>query len=416
MTRQIFAAEINFEDTPLTVREKFNDSEINIKRLLGAFRSRVDEVFILATGQRFTVYVVHESLEPLTSFFHKENNLKGYVQFYYNTGESITHMMATASGLLSRVKGDARIMTQMIQCYHWATACGCVGILLDSALSRVIDTGKSVRTQTGIDKFCASVVETGIELLYNRLDNLHTKNFLIVGTGKMAQLALEYLTREGFRHIALTGKNEKKVLQLAKQFGVRSFGIEFLTEYFLKADVIIGVADDELKHSIPRDTHDDGTPGVHGKNRFVLDFGIPPNFDMEMMEMYAEEFYNLDDLRRLEPTPLEAFGGLEAAWRMVMKASADFVLLLQLLNHSPVLTAYLTRQFIEKNGELKVKPKRTLRNMLLFRKADGIAGSTQTKEYINARQHVNNYVAENGQEVVRNTNGSKNFKFILSDN
>src|SRR5687768_5489334 len=191
MTRQIFAAEINFEDTPHTVREKFNDSETNIKRLLGAFRSRVDEVFILATRQRFTVYVVHESLEPLTLFFHKENSLKGYVQFYYNTGESITHMMATASGLLSRVKGDTRILSELIQCYHWATACGCIGILLDSALARVIDTGKAVRTQTGIDKFCASVVETGIELLYNRLDNLHTKNFLIVGTGKMARLALE---------------------------------------------------------------------------------------------------------------------------------------------------------------------------------------------------------------------------------
>ena len=417
MTRQIFAAEINFEDTPLQVREKFNDSEKNIKRLLVAFRARVDEVFILANRNRFTVYIVHESLAPLTEFFHHEHDLKGYVQYYYNSGESVTHLMATASGLLSPVKGEGQILSEIIQCYQWATAYSCMGITLDNTLTKAIDIGHAVRTETGIDKFCSSVVEAGIELVYNRLEDLHEKNFLIIGTGKMARLALEQLTREGIRNIALTGHDASRISRLAKKFGVKHFLLDSLNEFFLQADVVIGASHQEVpKGLINLDRKYHALHAGEKKHRFILDLGIPPNFDAETLDLLAEEFYNLDDLRRLQPSPIESFGGLEAAWRMVMKASGDFVHLLQLLNHSPVLSAYLRRQFTLKNGEWKIKPKRTLRNMLMFKKTDSVMGATQARETWNARTHVNNYVPDNGLEIVRNLHGLKKFRFVLSDN
>lgn len=411
MTRQIFAAEINFEDTPLHVRERFSSTEKNIKRLLVAFKRKVDEVFILANHQRFTVYIVNENLAPLTGFFHEENLLKGYVQYYYNSGESVTHLMATASGLLSPVKGEGRILSEIVQCYEWATACACVGMTLDNTLTKAIETGKKVRTETAIDKFCSSVIEAGIELLYNRLENLHNRNFLIIGTGKMVRLALECLTREGISNIAITGQDSARAAKLAKKFGIKAIGLQEMAEYFCQADIIIGGSHQELdKEWLP--------PGISNerRDRVILDLGIPPNFDLRTLETWADEFYNLDDLRRLQPSPLEGFGGVEAAWRMVMKASGEFVMLLQLLTHSPVLSAYLTRQFSLKNAGLRLKAKRTLRSMLLFRKGENIMGTTSVKDYVNAKAHVNNHVAENGSEVVRNVQGLKKFKFFLSEN
>src|SRR5687768_14619213 len=128
MTRQIFAAEISFQDTPSQIREKFNESEKNVKRLLAAFRRHVEEVFILANRHRFTVYIVHDNLAPLTAFFHEEHHLKGYVQFYYNSGESVAHLMATASGLLSPVKGEGRILEEIIRSFEWACSCSCIGM------------------------------------------------------------------------------------------------------------------------------------------------------------------------------------------------------------------------------------------------------------------------------------------------
>ena len=416
MIRQIFAAEINFEDAPLQVREKFNDSEKNVKRLLTAFRGRVEEVYILANRNRFTVYIVHDNLAPLTDFFHNEHNLKGYVQYYYNSGESVTHLMASASGLLSPIKGEGRILSDIIQCYQWATACSCMGITLDNTLTRAIDVGQAVRTETGIDKFCSSVVEAGIELVYNRLENLHEKNFLIIGTGKMARLALEQLTREGIRNIALTGHDAGSISRLAKKFAVKHFHLDRLNQYFLQADVVIGASHQEVPKGLISLNKGQPSESDEIKHRFILDLGIPPNFDPDTLETFAEEFYNLDDLRRLQPSPIESFGGLEAAWRMVMKASGDFVHLLQLLNHSPVLSAYLTRQLTLKNGAWKVKPRRTLRNMLLFKKTDSVLGATKAMETWNARTHTNNYLPENGLEIVRNLQGLKRFRFVLSHN
>lgn len=413
MTRQIFAAEINFEDTPLHVREKFSSNEKNVKRLLLSFRKKVHEVFILANHQRFTVYILHENLTPLTEFFHDENPLKGYVQYYYNSGESVTHLMATASGLLSPVKGEGRILSEIVQCYEWAVSCACVGMTLDNTLSKAIDTGKRVRTETAIDKFCSSVIDAGIELLYNRLENLHTRNFLIIGTGKMARLALESLTGEGITNIAITGHDSARAVKLSKKFGIKAIDLDQMAEYFTQADIIIGGSHQELaKDVLPAR----GTGAANHRNRVILDLGIPPNFDLRTLEAWSDEFYNLDDLRRLQPSPLEGFGGIEAAWRMVMKASNDFVLLLQLLNHSPVLAAYLTRQFTLKNTELKVKPRRTLRSMLLFKKVEDIMGTEAVKDYLNARAHVNNHIAENGREVVQNVQELKKFRFFISEN
>lgn len=414
MTWQIFAAEISFHDTPLRVRETFSGTEKNIKHWLSVLRPRVHEIFILSTPQRFTVYVVHDNLLPLTGFFHDEQNLKGYVQLYYNSSESVSHLMATASGLLSPVKGEAQVLDQIMKCYEWAADSNCLGITLDNTLRKAIETGKAVRTKTGIDKFCASLVETGIDLLYNQMQDLHKKNFLVFGTGNLAELAVEYLSGEGIRNIAVSGYDHPEVVKLAARFGIRAFPIHMSAEYFAGADIIIGASKEQVKIDIRavRQQQLQRSP-----DRAILDFGMPPNFDDELLQSFAEVFYNIDDLRRIQPSVLESFGGLEEAWRMVVRASNDFVHLLQLLNHSPVLTAYLSRQFNLRNGvEWKIKPRRTLKSLLLFKKQDSITGVSPTVDEHQSRLHVNNYLPENGHEIVRNAGKDIKFRFYLSEN
>src|SRR5690242_4315407 len=104
MARQIFAAEINHDDAPIHIREKLVSSEATVKEHLLQLSPLVEEVCILSTSNRFAMYVVHDDISPITNFFNQYPVLKGYVQFYYNTEESVTHLFATASGLLSEVK------------------------------------------------------------------------------------------------------------------------------------------------------------------------------------------------------------------------------------------------------------------------------------------------------------------------
>ena len=54
--------------------------------------------------------------------------------------------------------------------------------------------------------------------------------------------------------------------------------------------------------------------------------------------------------------------------------------------------------------------------MLLFRKTESVTGTASIGTYLNAKVHTNNYVADNGLEIVRNIGNFKKFKFDLCEN
>ena len=423
MARQIFAAEISHEDAPLHVREKFASNETTVKAHLVQLSSQVEEVCILSNGNRFALYAVHDDITPITNFFSRYPILKGYVQFYYNTEESVTHLFATASGLLSEIKGEHQILSQITLAHQWALECGSIGIILDNLLREAIRIGKRVRTETAIDKFGCSIVEAGIELLYNRLDGLHNKSFLVLGTGKVSRLVLEYLYNEGIQNVVVAGHDPKRTQELAKQFYAEAIAIDKVSEYFTKSDVVIGAAYQEISLS----------PGSgdskiltwdffsHDKIRFVLDFGMPRNFNNKLSEHPSIELYDLDDLKRIYKSPLDDFGGLEEAWSIVMQEAKSFMNILFQLELSPILMAYWNRLLDIKERELNLLPRRigqiSEQEVELLKKyAHKITRSISGVAKKNLRSLVNNVQAENGKEVVKSFISLSDIKLNFSIN
>ncbi len=405
MGRQIFAAEVSHEDTPLSVREHLAGNEATIKDHLFQLGNSVDEVFIVSTCNRFTIYAVHTSIDPITDFFSKYPNLKGYVQFYYNTEESVTHLFAVASGLLSPIKGDHQILEQLRQAHQWALETNCIGITLDNLLREAVRIGKRVRTETGIDKFCSSVVDTGIELLYNRMDSLHDKKFLIVGTGKIARLALKYLYNEGIQDITIVSRDVTRAHQLADLYYAKSDSIENIHSLVKHSDVIIGGTHYEIS------LFDEAWLSQfsqHDRMWFILDFGMPRNFNKKLAENSAIELYNLDDLKRLYQSPLDAFGGIEAAWNIVMQEAKAFMEVLIRLEFSPVLAAYWNRILFMKNRELNVllpKLDQQLSSKDIERikkQAHKLITRITGDSTANTRLLANNLQAVNGTDMVKN--------------
>lgn len=419
MSRQIFAAEVSHEDTPLAIREKLAANEATVKQHLQQLGLVTDEAFVLSTCNRFTVYIINTDISPLTDFFAQYPALKGYVQFYYNTEESVTHLFAVASGLLSPIKGDHHILEQIRQAHQWALACNSIGITLDNLLHQALRIGKRVRTETGIDKFCASVVDAGIELLYNRLDDLHHKKFLIVGTGKIARLALKYLYNEGIQNISIVSKDMSRAQELANLYYVEAVEMENLHEHVKNADVIIGGTHYEV--SLFPESYLSGF-FEHDKMWFILDFGMPRNFNHKLAEHNSIELYNLDDLKRLHKSPLDAFGGIEAAWTIVMREAKAFMEVLLQLEFSPVLVAYWNRLLYIKNRELNVLlPK--LDDQLsevdierIKKQAHKLIRNMSGSSWDNIRTMANNTKAENGRALVNDVGAFDQVKFNISLN
>jgi glutamyl-tRNA reductase len=405
MARQIFAAEISHDDAPLHIREKLASSESTIKEHLMSLSPLVEEVCILSSSNRFAMYVVHDDIAPVTNFFNQYPILKGYTQYYYNTEESITHLFATASGLLSEVKGEHQILTHLKQAHQWAVEAGTLGITLDNLLQQALRIGKKVRTQTGIDKFGCSIVEAGIEMLYNRVDDLHNKNFLVIGTGKVSRMVLEYLYNEGIQNVCLAGHDIKRTKQIADQFYAEAIPIEKVREQFGKADVIVGGTYQELPFFSGTS---DGSVAFswdffsREKTRFILDFGMPRNFSSKVADHPSVELYNLDDLKRMYKSPLDAFGGLEDAWTIVMQEAKSFMNVLWQLEVSQILVAYWNRLLDIKQRGMKMLPAQagqvTAQEVqLLKRYAQRITRSITGVGKKNLKSLTNNFQAENGK-------------------
>jgi len=402
MTRQIFAAEISHDNSPFHVRGKLADNDSAVRACIQKLKRRMDEVFVLSTPNRFVVYAVGEKINPLLNYFLEDAEVFRYVQFYKNTLASVNHLFAMASGLCSQVKGEHQIVSQIKEAHILSLESNGIGLRLDNLLRHAIRVGKKVRTQTGIDKFCSSVIETGFSLLYNKLENLYDRNFLIIGSNEVVRLTLDYLHQEGIPNVILADHDSKRVQALAKQYGFKSVPIENVSDYFRGADIIIGSTHEMINTS--RLQKGDTLVNPERK-RMILDFGMPRNFSDKFRYQAFTELYSLDDLKAMNPSPLDAFGGLEEAWRLVSAQTQEFLSVLHHLEQAPILEAYWS-----KLGNLKhpdVKPS-ALSGIFTPQETRWIKRYTQKFVNQNGKHTIknihallNNTQAENAAEVVR---------------
>jgi glutamyl-tRNA reductase len=423
MAKQIFAAEVSHESAPVRIREKLAGNDESVKRVIAKLRSNMDEVFVLSTCNRFVVYAVGENINPIVNYFLEDAETFRYVQFYKNTQASVNHLFATASGLCSQVKGEHQIMTQIKHGHQLAMECGGVGLWLDNVLREAIRIGKKVRTQTGIDKFGASVVDAGFSLLYDKFENIYERNFLVIGTGKIARLALGYLQHEGMQNVIIASHDIERSRDLALQYNVQAITIDKISNYFQEADVIIGGTHHEVSicPSMSGSCTRLETKLATEKKRVILDFGMPRNFDDRLRFHPGISLYNLDDLKALSTSPLDVFGGVEAAWKLVSAETKEFLNIIHQLEMAPILAAYWNRLVNLKDQQLgwllpKLESASDRDVQLIKRYAHKLIRSISREPLKNLRALAGDTQANATVEVVKNLYDFHHVKLNLSDN
>ncbi len=424
MAKQIFAAEISHEHAPLHIREKLASSEEGVKAYIQQLGKDLDEVFVLSTCNRFAIYGAGESINPLLNFFFGDPELFNYVQFYKSTEASVQHLFATASGLRSQVKGEHQILAQIKQAHKLALSCSSIGLKMDNLLREAIRVGKKVRTETGIDKFCSSVVDAGFSLVEKKLSDLSNRNILIIGTGKIARLALSYLQQEQASNVTIVSHDLDRAVELANHYQAKAGHIENVSHYFMLSDVIIGGTHHEVS-LCPKTMHE--TCMRHTaifdttRKHIILDFGMPRNFNDSIRKYPTIELYNLDDLKALHATPLDAFGNLDDAKRIADAEATEFINILQQLELTPILSAYWTRLVNLKDEQLNwLLPK--LENVnehdidLIKKYAHKLIRSISREPLKNLRALAGDTQANVTVEVVKNLYDFHHVKLNLSIN
>jgi glutamyl-tRNA reductase len=219
---------------------------------------------------------------------------------YRLTGAAaIRHAFRVAASLESMVIGEPQILGQVKDAYQVAEETGTLGATLNALRNRSLAAAKRARTETGIGRHAVSVSYVAVELARKIFGELKDKNVLLVGAGKMSELAARHIVRSGARATVLGGRTIGRAEELAAALGGRAAAFETLREEMAVADIVIsgtaapGVVirkdDVESARSAKR--------GRHQRPLFLIDIAVPRDIDPAARQLGGVFLYDLDDLK-----------------------------------------------------------------------------------------------------------------------
>ena len=138
----------------------------------------------------------------------------------------IRHAFRVAASLESMVVGEPQILGQVKEAYQAAEEAGTLGATLNALRNRSLAAAKRARTETGIGHNAVSISHVAVELARKIFGDLRDKNVLLVGAGKMSELAARHLVRGGARATVLGGRTFEQASELAAALGGRAAPLE----------------------------------------------------------------------------------------------------------------------------------------------------------------------------------------------
>ncbi len=201
---------LNFRTSPVAVRERFWISPARrSEALLQLVRSEgIEEVIVLATCNR-TEFILWASDVPTAAnsvlrFLTQEYQLKlcEWSHFYRLMDDvALTHIFRVVSSLDSMVLGEPEITGQVKEAWAQAQEAETTGRFLDAVMQKALTVSKRARTETAIGSSAVSVPYASVALSREVLGDLAGREVLLIGAGKMSELAAHYLIKAGVSRV-----------------------------------------------------------------------------------------------------------------------------------------------------------------------------------------------------------------------
>lgn len=297
---------LNHETAPVAVREALAFPKDELPAALARVREEagLGEAVILSTCNRVEVYgrAAEESLDAVAAFlarYHAREPGEIAPHLYRLEGEAaVRHAFRVASSLDSMVMGEPQILGQVKDAYEAAEKAGSLGSVLNALRNRSIAAARRARTETAIGRNAVSVSHVAVELARKIFGELRDRSVLLVGAGKMSEVAARQMVRDGARASVLGGRTFERAEQLAAALGGRAAPFESLRGELAKADIVISGT---------------GAPGVvihradveaaqaarRGRPLFIIDIAVPRDVAEDAGKVSGVFLYDLDDVKKV---------------------------------------------------------------------------------------------------------------------
>ena len=338
---------VSHKTAPVNIREKLHFPEPRLGEAFHQLRTQFgfEESLILSTCNRVELVaetpIPDEGLHQLKQFifaFHQvlPDNFEQFL-YTYTQAEAVRHIFRVASSLDSMVLGEPQILGQVKNAFTLAKSAGSVGRTLNGLMNRAFYVAKRVRSETGIAGSAVSVSYAAVELAKKIFNELKGKTVLILGAGKMSELAANHLTHSGVSRVLVWNRSYPSALELAKLFKGEAILPEELFKHIHQADIIISSTGSP--HFILR--REDGEQIIHlRKNHpvFIIDIAVPRDVDPEINKVNNIFLYDIDDLRNVVDANLrQRQREAQSAEDIVRQEVESFVRHTQMLDVTPTI-------------------------------------------------------------------------------
>lgn len=298
---------LNHRTAPIDVRERFAFSEGHLAHALRLLKDSpgVREAVILSTCNRVEITISSDDVAHPASTVRDflaaakqvdPNSVEPYL-YRFEGDAAIRHLFRVASSLDSMVVGEPQILGQMKAAFAAAKENGTVNGFLESVLNRAFSVAKRVRTETDIGRSAVSISYAAIELARQIFGDLKNRKVLLVGAGKMSELAARHLRRAGAGEILVTNRTRARAEEVAQlvegsiveydHFKSRLAEIDILIASSGAPDFVLHAAD--LRRAVDSRRH---------RPMFCIDIAVPRNIEPAANDLEGVFLYDIDDLGR----------------------------------------------------------------------------------------------------------------------
>jgi glutamyl-tRNA reductase len=297
---------LNYKTAPVEVREKLtfepNDLAEAMKQLKD--KKSILENAIVSTCNRTEVYAVVDQLHTgryyIKSFLAEwfgldKDEITPYLFIYEHDG-ALDHLCKVACGLDSMILGETQILGQVRTSFLLAQENQTIGTIFNQLFKQVITLAKRSHSETDIGANAVSVSYAAVELAKKILGDLKSKHVLILGAGKMGELAVQNLHGNGVEKVTVMNRTLQKAEELANRFNGKAKSMNELQCGLVEADILIS-STGAKDFVITKEMMTDVKKMRKGRPLFMVDIAVPRDIDPLLAELDSIFLYDIDDLQ-----------------------------------------------------------------------------------------------------------------------
>lgn len=339
----------NYKSAPVEIREMLQFSEETLGEAMRELNTRksILENVIVSTCNRTEVYAVVDQIHTgryyikqfLADWFDiDKDDFSAYLRIAEEDG-ALEHLFRVATGLDSMILGETQILGQVRDAFLMAQETKTTGTIFNELFKQAITFAKRSQHESAIGEQAVSVSYAAVELGKKIFGDLRDKHVVILGAGKMSELAAKNLQGSGTTEITVINRTYENAITMAEKFQAKSAHMDDLTSVIESADILISSTGAD--HAVlTKETLAPIQKKRKGKALFLVDIAVPRDLDPAIASIDNVFLYDIDDLQHIVDENLAARKAAAEEIEIMLEAEiVAFKDWVKLLGVVPVISA-----------------------------------------------------------------------------